>query len=140
LLLKNNGFIITSDSFLGLTLLFLLVLISMLYVSQINFDYWNNINLIDSARDVSIVFDKGNFFEQAILEGSSELLLEKLNVTPGQLCFEISILPEDSEIPFMVASKYGCSKKNDGVSVVRSIVVEDDGFDFYLARVEAWYK
>jgi hypothetical protein len=140
LLLKNNGFIITSDSFLGLTLLFLLVLISMVYVSQINFDYWNNINLIDSARDVSIVFDKGNFFEQAILEGSSELLLEKLNSTPGQLCFEVSIFSEGSKIPQMVASKYGCSKKNNEVSVVRAVVVEDDGFDFYLARVGAWYK
>ena len=140
--MKNNGFVVTSDSFLGLTLLFLLVLASIYYTSQISFDSWNNIDLINSARDLSTVLDKGNFFENAIKQGSSELLLEKINLTPQSFCFEVSVFPENVVVPSLVASKSGCVKNYEELIVVnRAIVVNDvNSISFYTACVEAWYK
>ncbi|MDD3084254.1 MAG: hypothetical protein PHP82_04490 [Candidatus ainarchaeum sp.] len=140
--LNNNGFVITSDSFLSLTLLFLLILASIYYVSQIGFSSWNNIDLINSARDLSIVFEKGLYFENAIAHGSSELLLEKINSTPQSFCFETSIIPEGEVVPIIIASKVGCSKNYEELIVVnRSIVFNDSNIiSFYNIRVEAWYK
>ncbi len=140
--MKNNGFVITLDSFLGLTLLFFLIITSLYYVSQISFSSWNNIDLINSSRDLSIVLEKGNYLEDAIIQGSSELLLEKINSTPQSICFEVSLIPENSSFSTIIASKSGCSKSYDELIVVnRAIVVNDgDDFDFFVVSIEAWYK
>ncbi|MDD4251196.1 MAG: hypothetical protein PHX27_03325 [Candidatus ainarchaeum sp.] len=140
--LGSKGFVITSDSFLGLTILFVLILASMFYISQVSFNSWNNIDLINSARDVLIVFDKASYFENAILQGSSEVLVEKINSTPKSLCFELSLIPKDSSIPLIIALKSGCFKNfNELIVVNRSIIVNDGAsVSFFTARVEAWYK
>jgi hypothetical protein len=142
LLLKNNGFVITSDAFLGLTLLFLLILVSLSYISQVSFVAWNNIDLINSARDLSIVLDKSNVFENSILLNSSELLLDELNSTPNSFCFEINIVPENSSVPVLSVLKTGCSKNFDELIVVnRSIIVNNNNvFSFFVVKTEAWFK
>lgn len=140
--MKNNGFVITLDSFLGLTLLFFLIIASLYYVSQISFSSWNNIDLINSARDLSIVLEKGDYFEDSIIQGSSEILLEKINSTPQSICFEVSLTPENSSLPTIIASKSGCSKNYDELIVFNRVIVVNDGedFDFFVASTEAWYK
>ena len=150
--MKNNllhnifgckGFILTSDAFLGLTLLALLIVVSFGYVSQINPMVWNNVDLINAGRDVSITFEKSNVFENTIKQSSSELLLDKLDATPNSFCFEINIFEEANlTVPKINVMKAGCTKSFDEFVVVNSslVVNNNDDVEFYLVSVGVWYK
>ncbi|MBT4191776.1 MAG: hypothetical protein HOE11_00560, partial [Candidatus Diapherotrites archaeon] len=86
--MNDKGFILTFDSFLGVVLLFFLFLASFFYISQVNFDSWNSIDLIDLARDELTVLEKNGVFENAILGNSSELIRQNINSAPNPICFE----------------------------------------------------
>jgi hypothetical protein len=141
--LNDSGFILTFDSFLGVVLLFFLFLASFFYISQVNFDSWNSIDLITLARDELTVLEKNKVFENAILGNSSELIRQNINSAPNPICFEASIF-EDNDItsPVIIATKTGCDKVAESVFAVnRTIVVNNnDDINFYLVKMEAWYK
>jgi hypothetical protein len=141
--LNDKGFILTFDSFLGVVLLFFLFLASFFYISQVNFDSWNSIDLIDLARDELTVLEKNGVFENAILGNSSELIRQNINSAPNPICFEASIF-EDNAItsPVIIATKTGCDKTSESIFAVnRTIVVNNNNdINFYLVKMEAWHK
>lgn len=136
--MNKNGFIISTDSFLGLTAIAFIIIISFFYLSQISLYSWDSVHLINSARDVSIVLEKSNSLQNSVLLNSNELITQKLNSTPENICFEVLIFESDSSNPKMIALKSGCVKFfREKFAVDRSFIVQDD---FYLAKVQAWYK
>jgi hypothetical protein len=141
--MKDKGFILTFDSFLGIVLLFFLILATFFYISQISFDSWNSIDLITYARDEATVLEKNLVFENAIRQGSSELIRQNLNATHNPICFEASIF-EDNNItsPVIIATKSGCVKNSDSIYAInRTVVVKNNAdINFYLIKMEAWYK
>jgi hypothetical protein len=140
---NRRGFILSSDAFLGLTLLALLIVVSFGYISQINPSVWNNVDLINAGRDLSITFKKSDVFTNAIKQSSSELLLDKLDSTPNSFCFEINIFEEsNTNVPLINAMKAGCIKSFDELVVINnSLVVNNNAdVDFYLVKVGVWYK
>lgn len=140
--MKNKGFIISSDAFLGLTLLSILILVSISYISQVDTNTWNNIDLINAGRDLSIVLDKSGVLEDAIKQSSTEVLSNKLVTTQNNICFEVNVFSEENlGVPMMSSIKAGCVKNYSELVVVnRSFVVRDNALKFYLVKVEAWYK
>ncbi len=129
--MKDRGFVISADSFLGLTLMAFIIIVSLFYSSQVNLSSWNSIDLINSARDISIVLEKSNTLENSVFLNSSELLVEKLNSTPNNVCFEVSIFSSNSDLAKVIATKSGCTKVFlEKFSVDRSFVVDSY---FYLA-------
>jgi hypothetical protein len=140
--LKSKGFILTFDAFLGLTLLAVLIIVSFGYVAQVNPIVWNNIDLINAGRDVSITFEKSNVFSNAIKQNSSELLVDKLDATPNSFCFEINIFESANlYVPKINVIKAGCNKNFDEFVVVNSsLVVNNGSLDFYMVGVGVWYK
>ncbi len=139
---KNRGFIISSDAFIGLTVLAFLILVSLSYVAQVNIDSWNNIDLINSARDLSTVLEKNLVFENAIKQQSSELIQQNINESLQSICFEARIYSStDLNTPILGALKADCTKSfSELVSVERTIIVNDSNVSFYVAKMEAWYK
>lgn len=136
--MNKNGFVISTDSFLGLTIIAFVIIASLFYLSQINFSSWNSVYLINSARDVAIVLEKSDSFKNSVFLNSSELITEKLNATPDSKCFEVSIFGENYVDPKIVSLKPGCVKLfREKFSIDRSFVVDNN---FYLAKVEVWYK
>ncbi len=136
--MNKKGFVISTDSFLGLTLLSLIIIFSLFYLSQLNVFAWDSVNLIDSARDVSVVLEKSGVFENSVKLGSSELLLEQLNATPQRICFEVIIFDKNSLNPLLISTKAGCLVQNfQRFSINRSFIVDSN---FYLSKIEVWYK
>lgn len=136
--MNKKGFIISTDSFLGLTIIAFVIVISLFYLSQVNLSSWSSIYLIDSARDVSIVLEKSDTLKNSVLLNSNELITQKLNATPDNICFEVNIFDSENNFPKLIALKSGCSKVFSKMfSVDRSFVVDSN---FYLAKIEAWYK
>jgi hypothetical protein len=140
--MKNKGFILSSDAFLGLTLLSILIIVSFGYVAQINSNVWNNVDLINAGRDVMLTFKENNIFENTVRQNSAEILLDNLNSTPNSFCFEINIFEEsDTSVPIINVIKTGCIKNYDEFVVVNgSLVINNDNLDYYLVRVGTWYK
>ena len=136
--MNNKGFIISTDSFLGLTLLSLIIIFSLFYLSQLNVFAWDSVTLIDSARDLSTILEKSKTFENSVRLESSELIVEKLNATQERICFEVTIFEKNSLNPKLISTKAGCStQSSEKFSVDRSFVLDSN---FYLAKIEAWYK
>ena len=73
--MHNKGFIITTDAFIGLTLLALITVISFFYLSTVVQSSWNTVDLINLARDEATVLEKQQIFENAIKQSSADLLL-----------------------------------------------------------------
>jgi len=139
---KQKGFIITSDSFLGLTLLAFFLLVSFFYLSQINTYSWNSVDLVNSARDLSTILEKNSILSDAISQESAGTIVSVLNSTPAAFCFEVTIFQSTSTaIPFMNATKNNCNKGSaELVSINRTVVLNNSSSVFYVARVEAWAK
>jgi hypothetical protein len=140
---RQKGFILSSDAFLGLTLLALLIVVSFGYISQINPSVWNNIDLINAGRDLSITFKKSDVFTNAIKLSSAELLFDKLDSTPNSFCFEVNIFAESNlDVPIINAMKAGCIKSFDEFVVINNslVVNNNDEVSFYLVKVGVWYK
>lgn len=138
---KEKGFIITVDSFLGITLIAVLILLAFGYMSLIKLDSWNNIDLKNSCSDLVSILDKTNVLNDSLLSYSTEGILDIFNSTPNNICFE-STLFDDSFVVVLHAIKTGCTKSSTQVfSVERSIVLNDGAtVSFFIARIEGWYK
>ena len=139
---SNKGFIITSDSFLGFTMIVLISLIALSYLSQLNTNTWNNVDLINSGRDLSIVLEERDIFKDSIAQQSSELLFESLNATQNSYCFEISLYEDNESVPKIVAVRTGCTKNFTELIVInRSFVIDsNNSITNYYAKIEVWYK
>ncbi len=140
-LLKENGFIVTVDSFLSITLVAILLVLAFGYISLIKLDSWDSIDLKDSCSDVISVLDKADYLSDAILSYSTENISSILNSTPNNKCFELTIFNSDSNI-ILHLIKTGCTKNLTQVfSVERSIVLNNNGsVSFFIARIEGWFK
>ena len=139
----SRGFVITTDAFIALTLLSIIVVLSFSYISQINLSSWDSIDLMSYARDESVVLEKSLALENSIKQASSELILVGISSSPDQFCSEVSIFAESNlDNPMLYAIKPGCTKTfSELVVVQRTIVVADSANSgFYVARVGAWYK
>jgi len=138
-----RGFVLSVDSFIGITLLSLIVLSSFMYLSQISSSEWNAVDSTNISRDELTVLDKTLILENAIKEGSAELITAALNSSPSAYCFELSVFDQNNtSYPKIYALKAGCTKSFSDISVAeRSIVVNDyNVMNFYIARIGVWYK
>ena len=139
--LKEKGFIITVDSFLSITLVAILMMLAFGYISLIKLDSWNSIDLKNSVSDLSILLDKTDSINSALLSYSTEGISSVLNSTPNNTCFESTVFDSGSTV-VLHAIKTGCTKSSTQVfSVERSIVLNDNGVvSFFISRVEGWFK
>lgn len=141
--MHNKGFIITTDAFIGLTLLALITVISFFYLSTVVQSSWNTVDLINLARDEATVLEKQQIFENAIKQSSADLLLSKLNATADSHCVEVSIFSESNlTVPTLYALKTGCTKNYSQLVIADRSVIVNNGIDvdFYVAKVGVWYK
>ena len=138
-----KGFIITTDAFIGLSLLTFIVVISFFYLSTVSLTSWNTVDLINMTRDEITVLEKQQVLEDAIKQSSVDLILSKINATPDSHCFELSIFPETNLIvPKLYALKTGCTKNYDQLVVAnRTVIVNSDtNIEFYVAKLGGWYN
>lgn len=142
---KNNfgekGFIITVDSFLALTLVAVFVILAFGFISLVRIDSWNSVDLKNSSSDVSSILKSTGTINDALLSSSTEGILEILNATPGNICFESMIFDSDSNI-VLHSIKTGCIKNSTQVfSSERLIVLNESGAtSFFISRVNGWFK
>lgn len=137
----KKGFIITVDSFLGVTLMLLFILLAFFFVSRAVLDSWNILDLKGIVFDEGSVLEKSGVFENAIKSSSSEELLTYLNSTPSNYCFSATIFSSDLSVRFY-AIKGGCvNNVTNLVSYERTIVIRDaNSVSYFLARTEGWVK
>lgn len=143
--MKSNqkGLFITTDAFVGLTLVFVLILASMVFLSQVSFNSWNSIDLIIASRDQATVLEKNEVLENSIKQNSSEPINSELINTPQNLCFEVNIFSNNNlDLPILSSIKPGCVKYfKEYSSNERTIIInEDNQVSFYIARVGVWYQ
>lgn len=141
--MRARGFIITTDAFLAITVLAVLILSSIIYVSQISSTSWHSADLVSISRDELTVLEKERIIEDSLEQSSAELITSKLNYSPNAYCFELSIYPQnDPDTPVMHAIKSGCTKSSSDIRVAeRAIVVNDQGnISFFIAKMGAWQK
>lgn len=142
---KNNfnekGFIITVDSFLALTLVAVFVIVAFGFISLVRIDSWNSVDLKNSSSDVSSILKSTGTINNALLGSSTEGILEILNNTPGNICFESMVFDSDSNI-VLHSIKTGCIKNSTQVfSSERLIVLNDSGtISFFISRINGWFK
>lgn len=138
----TRGFIITIDSFLGIVLLFMLVIVSFSFLSNIGLSAWNNIDAHNAVNDEAIVLEKSLALENAVKQSSSEALSSALNSTRGAYCFDVTILNPSDYSPVVHALKSGCASSSDSEIVSnRSFAVRtDSNISFYIAKVGGWAK
>jgi len=141
--MQTKGFIISTDAFIGLSLLAFFVVISYFYLSTVSLTSWNTIDLIDVTRDEITVLEKQQVLENAIKQSSADLILSKINATQDSLCFELSIFSQSNlDVPMLYAIKTGCTKNYEQLVVAdRTLVVNTDtNVEFYIAKIGGWYK
>jgi len=141
--MKSKGFVITTDAFIALTLLFLFTIVSLFFVSNVSMNAWNSVDLSLASRDEAAVLEKSLSFESAVLWGSAEPIVSIINASPEAYCFEVALYSEsDLNTPVLFALKSGCVKSFSEISVSQRSVVVNSGNDlsFFVARVGAWYK
>jgi len=141
--MPSKGFIISTDAFIGLSMLALIVVISFSYISTVSLTSWNTIDLIDTTRDEVTVLEKQSILENAMKQSSADLILSKLNATPDSHCFELSIFGENNlDIPVLYALKTGCTKDYEQLVVAdRTFIVNtDSNIQVYVAKLGGWYK
>lgn len=141
--INNKGLFISTDSFVGLILVFILILTSMVFLSQVSFNSWNSIDLINAVRDEATVLEKNRVFEDSIKQNSSEVISLALVNSPSTFCFEVNIFrSSDLELPLISTIKPGCVKYSKEISSLeRTIVINQGGIiNYYLARVSGWYS
>jgi hypothetical protein len=138
---SNKGFIITVDSFLGITLVAVFMILALVYLSLIRLDSWNSVDLKDSCSDLVSIMEKKGVIIDALLSSSSERISLVLNSTPSNKCFELIIF-DDSSNNVIHSIKTGCVKNSTSVfSVERSIVLNDgSSVSFFVARINGWFK
>ncbi|NMA44452.1 MAG: hypothetical protein GX950_01405 [Candidatus Diapherotrites archaeon] len=139
--INKKGLFISTDSFVASVLVFILVLTSMVFLSQVSFNSWNSIDLINASRDVASVLEKSNILKNAINQNSAELISSSLINTPQSFCFEVTIFENTNlSLPIISTIKPGCVKYSKEISSVeRTIVVNQNNSNkYYIARVSGW--
>ena len=61
--MQIKGFIITIDSFIGLSMLAFIIVISFFYLSTVSQTSWNTVDLIDTTRDEVVVLKNNKFLK-----------------------------------------------------------------------------
>ena len=141
--MNRGGFIISTDAFIGLSLLAFIVVISFFYLSTTNSTAWNMVDLINLSRDEATVLEKQMVLENSIKQSSADLIISKLNATSNSFCFEVTIFSKDNlDIPILYALKTGRTKKFDRfIATNRTVVVNNGGsVDFYIAKIGVWHN
>ena len=141
--MQTKGFIISTDAFIGLSMLAFIVVIAFFYLSTVSLTSWNTIDLIDASRDEITVLEKQQVLENAIKQSSADLILSKINSTYDSHCFEVSIFNQNNlSVPIIYALKTGCTKNYSQLVVAnRTIVVNsDNNIEFYVVKIGGWYK
>jgi len=141
--MQIKGFIISTDAFIGLSMLAFIVVISFFYLSTVSLTSWNTIDLIDTVRDEVVVLEKQQVLENIVKQGSIDLVLSKLNATSDQFCFELSVFAQGNlDVPVLYAIKTGCTKNYEQLVVADRTVIVNTGDDveFYIAKLGGWYK
>jgi len=141
--MQTKGFIISTDAFIGLSMLAFIVVIAFFYLSTVSLTSWNTIDLIDASRDEITVLEKQQVLENAIKQSSADLILSKINATSDAYCFELSIFSQNNlDVPMLYAIKTGCTKNYEQLVVAdRTLVVNTDtNIEFYIAKLGGWYK
>lgn len=138
----EKGFVITIDAFLGITLMFALIIVAFFFFSQTELSAWNSVDLRNAVNDEAAVLLKGRILENALQQGSSELVLMNLNSSSDNYCFEVTITGAGSSSIVLHSIKTGCVKSSDNIAAVnKSVVVRSNSLvSFYIARVEGWVK
>lgn len=138
---RERGFIITVDSFLALTLVAIFVILAFGFISLIRIDSWDSVDLKNSSSDLSSILKSTGVVKNALLGSSAEGVLEVLNSTPGNICFESMVFDSDSNI-VIHSIKTGCIKNSTQVfSSERLIVLNDSGtISFFISRINGWFK
>jgi len=137
-----RAFIITVDSFLGTTLMFIFLALSFFFLSQISLSSWNNVDLRNAVGDEAAILEKNLVLENAVNQSSSEAISAALNSIPGNYCFEAVVLDASDSSLVMDATKAGCIKSSSSVFALnRAFVVRNSSsVSFYLVRLEGWIK
>jgi hypothetical protein len=141
--INKRGLFISTDSFVGLILVFILILTSMVFLSQVSFNSWNSIDLISASRDLATVLEKSNILQNSITQNSAEPISSALVTTPQSFCFEVTIFESDNLLlPIISTIKPGCVKYSKEISSVeRTVIVKENNLiKYYIARVSGWYK
>ena len=140
-MVSQKGFIITVDSFLGVTLILLLCTLSFFFISKVSLTSWNSIDLRNSVLDSASIIEKSLSAEESLLQSSSEEILGLINDTPDNYCFEVSILSSELAI-YQHTQKSGCTKLSDEIfTAERTIPLKSEsGTSFYILHVEGWLK
>ena len=141
--MQSKGFIITTDAFIGLSMLAFIIVISFFYLSTVSLTSWNTVDLINLTRDEITVLEKQLVLEDAIKQGSADLVLSKINATPDAYCFELSLFSgANLDVPVLYALKTGCTKNYAQLVVAdRTFIVNSDtNVEFYIAKLGGWYK
>lgn len=139
--MREKGFVITIDAFLGMTVLVILLALSLYFISQANLLSYNSVDLRNSANDLGAVLEKSGALRNAVLSSSSEGIVEIINATQSSYCAEVVVF-DSFEVPLVGALKTGCIKNSQSVlSVKRTFVVNRDGnISGYYARIGVWVQ
>jgi hypothetical protein len=141
--MQSKGFVITTDAFIALTLLFILAVVSFFFISNTSIESWNNVDLVLASRDESALLEKSLALENAVLRDSTEPITELINASPQAICLEVSVFSQsDLNTPVMYALKASCTKSFSEVVVSQRSFVVNNGssVNFFVARIGAWYK
>ena len=148
--MNKKGFFFTVDSFLALTFVTAIVLLSMFHMSNVQLDSWNSIDLRTATNDALIVMEKSGALDSAFQEDSGEIItasaipiLEDMNRTSQAYCFELVIFEGgDVSKPVFHVMKPDCSKEStEFASVERPLViVKGDLIENYIVRLGGWRK
>ena len=148
----DKGFFFTVDSFLALTFVTAVVLLSLFHMSHVQLDSWNSIDLRYASNDLLVVLEKSGNLENsfklnsagdAIVPASSLIVLEDLNNSPQAYCFELLIFRNgDQDIPEFHVLKPNCDKESfEFASVERPLViVKGDIIQSYTVRLGGWRR
>ena len=146
----NKGFFFTIDSFIALTFISAVILLSLFHISNVRLDSWNSIDLRYATNDLLVVLEKSGSLDSAFKEKGGEIItssalpiLADLNNTSQAYCFELIIFKNgDVSNPVFHVIKPNCSKESvEFASVERPLViVKDNLIETYTARLGGWRK
>lgn len=140
---SKKGFILSTDAFLGLALMFIVVLVSYAYINQSSNNTWSSLDLVSFARDEAAVLEKSLALKNSILSSSAEPILEYISFAPDAYCIEVNIFSSSNLVsPIITATKPGCTKSFSNIAFVDRTVVVNSGssINYYIAKVGVWFK
>lgn len=128
----RRGFLLTSDAFLGLVLM---AIVMLMVASQ---DYGGSgtasLSIRSFSMDMLTSFEKSGLFEQSLSEPSK--LREALNALPPNICARITIADSTNATVINVQNE-NCENQSNTYVFYRTFYA---GNEPYLAKSEAWYK